>query len=45
MSISARLAKELLDWAPVTSFAAGVRLYLDWLAGEDRQASGRADDR
>ncbi len=44
VSISARLAKELLDWAPVTSFATGVRLYLDWLAGEDRQA-GRADDR
>jgi len=32
VSISASLAKELLDWAPVTSFAAGVRLYLDWLA-------------
>jgi len=31
VSISGRLAKELLDWAPVTSFAAGVRLYLDWL--------------
>ncbi len=31
VSISASLAKELLDWAPVTSFAAGVRLYLDWL--------------
>jgi len=31
VSISARLAKELLDWAPVTSFASGVRLYLDWL--------------
>jgi UDP-glucose 4-epimerase len=31
VSISAKLAKELLDWAPVTSFAAGVRLYLNWL--------------
>jgi UDP-glucose 4-epimerase len=31
VSISARLAKELLDWSPVTSFATGVRLYLDWL--------------
>jgi UDP-glucose 4-epimerase len=31
VSISSRLAKELLDWAPVTSFATGVRLYLDWL--------------
>lgn len=31
ISISTALAKELLDWAPVTSFATGVRLYLDWL--------------
>ncbi len=31
-SISGRLAKELLDWSPVTSFSAGVRQYLDWLA-------------
>ena len=31
VSISTRLAKELLDWSPVTSFATGVRLYLDWL--------------
>jgi UDP-glucose 4-epimerase len=31
VSISSRLAKELLDWSPVTSFATGVRLYLDWL--------------
>jgi UDP-glucose 4-epimerase len=31
LDISARLAKELLDWAPVTSFPAGVRQYLDWL--------------
>jgi len=31
VNISSRLAKELLDWSPVTSFAAGVRLYLDWL--------------
>jgi UDP-glucose 4-epimerase len=29
--ISASLAKELLDWAPVTPFSAGVRRYLDWL--------------
>jgi UDP-glucose 4-epimerase len=35
VSISGRLAKELLDWSPVTSFATGVRQYLDWLdAGE-----------
>ena len=40
VSISARLAKELLDWAPVTSFAAGVRLYLDWLSrAADRMGS------
>jgi UDP-glucose 4-epimerase len=36
VSVSGRLAKELLDWSPVTSFPAGVRKYLDWLqaAGE-----------
>src|ERR1700722_17231075 len=39
VDISARLAKELLDWAPVTSFPAGVRQYLDWLArGEEQLA-------
>ena len=31
LDISGRLAKELLDWAPVTSFPTGVRQYLDWL--------------
>jgi UDP-glucose 4-epimerase len=31
VSISGRLAKELLDWSPVTSFEAGVRKYIDWL--------------
>jgi UDP-glucose 4-epimerase len=31
VSISSRLAKELLDWSPVTSFAAGVHQYLEWL--------------
>ena len=31
LDISGRLAKELLDWAPVTSFPTGVRKYLDWL--------------
>jgi UDP-glucose 4-epimerase len=41
VSISARLAKELLDWSPVTSFATGVRQYLDWLAGTE--AKGDAD--
>jgi UDP-glucose 4-epimerase len=32
LSVSAALAKELLDWAPTTPFASGVRCYLDWLA-------------
>lgn len=32
ISISNRLAKELLGWSPVTSFAEGVRRYLGWLA-------------
>jgi UDP-glucose 4-epimerase len=31
VSVSNRAAKELLDWSPVTPFAAGVRRYLDWL--------------
>ena len=38
VTISARLAKELLDWAPVTSFSSGIRLYLDWLASRQGQA-------
>ena len=33
LAISGRLAKELLGWSPGTSFAAGVRRYLDWLGG------------
>jgi UDP-glucose 4-epimerase len=40
VSISTRLAKELLDWSPVTSFPAGVRLYLDWLSQQPPSASG-----
>jgi UDP-glucose 4-epimerase len=31
VSVSNTLAKELLDWSPVTSFADGVQRYLDWL--------------
>jgi UDP-glucose 4-epimerase len=31
MTISSSLAKELLGWSPVTSFAEGVQRYLDWL--------------
>jgi len=39
--VSGRLAKELLDWAPVTPFAEGVRRYLNWLeAGEQSEESG-----
>jgi UDP-glucose 4-epimerase len=39
LSISTRLAKELLDWSPVTSFATGVRLYLDWLTQQPQSTS------
>jgi UDP-glucose 4-epimerase len=38
VAISGSLAKELLDWAPVTPFAEGVRRYLDWLDGGDGQS-------
>jgi UDP-glucose 4-epimerase len=34
VSVSNTLAKELLDWSPVTSFADGVQRYLDWLAAQ-----------
>ncbi len=40
VSISTRLAKELLDWSPVTSFPAGVRLYLDWLSEQPEPVPG-----
>jgi UDP-glucose 4-epimerase len=39
VSISGRLAKELLDWSPVTSFATGVRLYLDWLKQQPAESA------
>lgn len=39
VSISSRLAKELLDWSPVTSFATGVRRYLDWLHEQPNEDS------
>jgi UDP-glucose 4-epimerase len=42
VSISGGLAKELLDWAPATPFAEGVRRYLDWLA-TTRPPAGTAD--
>jgi UDP-glucose 4-epimerase len=38
VQVSGRLAKEVLDWAPVTPFEAGVRRYLDWLAGPEAAA-------
>jgi UDP-glucose 4-epimerase len=31
VSVSGALAKELLDWVPVTPFAEGVHRYLEWL--------------
>ena len=34
VSVSNTLAKELLDWSPVTSFADGVQRYLDWLRSQ-----------
>ncbi len=40
VAVSGRLAKELLDWAPVTPFAEGVRRYLDWLATGDQAGPG-----
>ncbi|MGE5133435.1 MAG: hypothetical protein ACM32E_11070 [Gemmatimonadota bacterium] len=33
VSVSNRLAKELLDWSPETSSSVGLRRYLDWLKG------------
>lgn len=42
VSISTRLAKEVLDWSPVTSFATGVRLYLDWLNQQPDELSRSA---
>jgi UDP-glucose 4-epimerase len=32
VSVSNQAAKELLDWSPVTPFAAGVRQYVAWLS-------------
>jgi UDP-glucose 4-epimerase len=42
VSISGRLAKELLDWSAVTSFPAGVQLYLDWLNQQRHDLSAAA---
>jgi UDP-glucose 4-epimerase len=43
VGVSNRRAKEVLDWSPETSFAVGVRRYLDWLTTEgagDAQTTG-----
>jgi len=40
VSVSNRRAKELLDWSPQTSFAVGVRRYLDWLTGTGAELDG-----
>jgi UDP-glucose 4-epimerase len=37
VAISGSLAKELLDWAPVTPFSTGVRRYLRWLDDQPGQ--------
>jgi UDP-glucose 4-epimerase len=34
VGVSNTLAKELLDWSPVTSFTDGVQRYLDWLESQ-----------
>jgi len=45
VNISSRLAKELLDWSPVTSFATGVRQYLDWLNSPAAAGATRVSER
>lgn len=35
VSVSNRLAKELLNWSPVTPLAEGIRRYLAWLSTQD----------
>jgi UDP-glucose 4-epimerase len=42
VSVSNRAAKEVLDWAPETPFAGGVRRYLDWLAAGGDQPAGHS---
>jgi UDP-glucose 4-epimerase len=41
-AISGSLAKELLDWTPVTPFETGVRRYLDWLGSAEATTGGTA---
>jgi UDP-glucose 4-epimerase len=35
VSVSNRLAKELLNWSPVTPLAEGIRRYLKWLSNQE----------
>jgi UDP-glucose 4-epimerase len=39
--VSNRRAKEVLDWSPETSFAVGVRRYLDWLKTAEGEGAGQ----
>jgi UDP-glucose 4-epimerase len=45
VGVSNRRAKEVLDWSPQTSFAVGVRRYLDWLTTDSEGSAGAAADR
>lgn len=45
VSVSNRAAKELLDWSPQTSFAGGVRRYMEWLAKSGAPGEGQSADR
>lgn len=40
VGVSNRRAKEVLDWSPETSFAVGVRRYLDWLTTASAEDTG-----
>jgi UDP-glucose 4-epimerase len=42
VGVSNRRAKEVLDWSPQTSFAVGVRRYLDWLTTDGEGNAGGA---
>src|SRR5215471_1841141 len=44
VGVSNRRAKEVLDWSPQTSFAVGVRHYLDWLTAVGPGSAGDAAD-
>jgi UDP-glucose 4-epimerase len=44
VGVSNRRAKEVLDWSPQTSFAVGVRRYIDWLTTTSPESAGGAAD-